>query len=460
MRVLHMCILLFAEDTSGSYSIDWCKKKILSLRASYRREKKKEKESKGTGKGGDEVYQSRWFAYEAMRFLNDKDKPRKRLNTEQTTELDKVSDNEDVNIEKEDDSNSMTNIQVPISQPQTPHPQALTPQPSMQQTPTSQAPISRKRRRGENNDNMICECLTIMRNASSRLEQQNSNSLTTIFGNLVMGKMNTYSKRTRQLVKSEIYNILAKADQGYYDNLSSNTQFNISQTTYASQTNIPTFFPSYPPSTTSQRPNISFENSSHFQSYFPMTPTTSSYSPSSLHTHSPMTPNSSYTQIFNYPSESQATHTPNSLNPDSRVQNFFTSRHLQSYRFPSQAHGQPHSQPHSQAHGLSHSQEGMRKTRWKGSVPRVPRVPVPRAPTPRVPVPQAPTPRAPTPTPRAPSRHVPTPKAATPSSSTSSSSSSTISSSSTSSSDDENPCVRKKTTPKPPPTGTKKSKKS
>lgn len=79
----------------------------------------------------------------------------------------------------------------------------------------------------------------IMRNAFSRLEQQNSNSLTTIFGNLVMGKMNTYSKRTRQFVESEIYNILSKADQGYYDNLNSNSQLNFFQTTYTPQTNIP-----------------------------------------------------------------------------------------------------------------------------------------------------------------------------------------------------------------------------
>lgn len=74
-------------------------------------------------------------------------------------ELDEVSDNEEINIEEEDDSNLMNTMQLPKSQPQTP--QALTPQPTIQQTPTSQAPTSRKRRRGEKNDNMISECLNI-----------------------------------------------------------------------------------------------------------------------------------------------------------------------------------------------------------------------------------------------------------------------------------------------------------
>ncbi|CAH2008597.1 unnamed protein product [Acanthoscelides obtectus] len=65
-----------------------CKKKIISLLASFRREKNKTKQGTSTGKGRDEVYCSRWFAYEAFRFLEDRDLPRKRL----ATELDDVNE--------------------------------------------------------------------------------------------------------------------------------------------------------------------------------------------------------------------------------------------------------------------------------------------------------------------------------------------------------------------------------
>ncbi|CAH2008732.1 unnamed protein product, partial [Acanthoscelides obtectus] len=47
-----------------------CKKKIISLLASFRQEKNKTKQGTSTGKGRDEVYCSRWFAYEAFRCLD------------------------------------------------------------------------------------------------------------------------------------------------------------------------------------------------------------------------------------------------------------------------------------------------------------------------------------------------------------------------------------------------------
>ncbi|KAK9873266.1 hypothetical protein WA026_021755 [Henosepilachna vigintioctopunctata] len=40
------------------------------------REKKKENETKTTGSGADEPYTSKWFAYQPMMFLGDKNKPR------------------------------------------------------------------------------------------------------------------------------------------------------------------------------------------------------------------------------------------------------------------------------------------------------------------------------------------------------------------------------------------------
>ncbi|KAK9871773.1 hypothetical protein WA026_014228 [Henosepilachna vigintioctopunctata] len=57
------------------------KSKISSLLASYRREKNKEKSSKGTGKGADEIYRSKWYAYEALGFLSDKNKCKTTINS-------------------------------------------------------------------------------------------------------------------------------------------------------------------------------------------------------------------------------------------------------------------------------------------------------------------------------------------------------------------------------------------
>lgn len=50
------------------------KKKIENLLASYRRERNRE--VRPSGAGSDEIYHSKWFAFQAMQFLNDKFKPR------------------------------------------------------------------------------------------------------------------------------------------------------------------------------------------------------------------------------------------------------------------------------------------------------------------------------------------------------------------------------------------------
>ncbi|XP_046666544.1 uncharacterized protein LOC124358291 [Homalodisca vitripennis] len=61
-----------AIATQLETTYDTVKSKITSLLASFRREKNKEETSKGTGKGADEIYRSKWFAYEAFGFLKDK----------------------------------------------------------------------------------------------------------------------------------------------------------------------------------------------------------------------------------------------------------------------------------------------------------------------------------------------------------------------------------------------------
>jgi len=52
------------------------RKKMDSLLASFQRERQREASSGRSGAGTDEIYHSKWFAFEEMKFLNDKFKPR------------------------------------------------------------------------------------------------------------------------------------------------------------------------------------------------------------------------------------------------------------------------------------------------------------------------------------------------------------------------------------------------
>jgi hypothetical protein len=52
------------------------KKKMESLLGSFRRERQREANSRRSATGTDQSYCSKWFAFEEMKFLNGKFKPR------------------------------------------------------------------------------------------------------------------------------------------------------------------------------------------------------------------------------------------------------------------------------------------------------------------------------------------------------------------------------------------------
>lgn len=51
-------------------------RKLKNLLSHFKRELKKEKTTSGTGSGTDNAYKSRWFAYNYLLFLKDRDSPR------------------------------------------------------------------------------------------------------------------------------------------------------------------------------------------------------------------------------------------------------------------------------------------------------------------------------------------------------------------------------------------------
>ncbi|XP_078045973.1 uncharacterized protein LOC144474698 [Augochlora pura] len=67
-------------------SVDECRRKMERLLSSFRRENMKIRKSIGTGKGSNEIYRSTWFAYDSLKFILDKNKPRDSMETIQTEE--------------------------------------------------------------------------------------------------------------------------------------------------------------------------------------------------------------------------------------------------------------------------------------------------------------------------------------------------------------------------------------
>jgi len=57
-------------------NVNEVRRKMDSLQASYRRERRIEGSTSRSGAGTDEVFRSKWYAFKAMQFLKDKFLPR------------------------------------------------------------------------------------------------------------------------------------------------------------------------------------------------------------------------------------------------------------------------------------------------------------------------------------------------------------------------------------------------
>ncbi|KAG5873053.1 hypothetical protein JTB14_007690 [Gonioctena quinquepunctata] len=85
-------------------------KKIKNLQTTFARERKKMKDSRKTGSGCEETYASKWFAYQDMMFLADKNKPRTTVDTEILEESNgTVHENEEFNETEEVEANKEDN---------------------------------------------------------------------------------------------------------------------------------------------------------------------------------------------------------------------------------------------------------------------------------------------------------------------------------------------------------------
>ncbi|XP_053970934.1 uncharacterized protein LOC128872351 isoform X1 [Hylaeus volcanicus] len=176
------------------------KQKISSLLGSFRREKAKGASSIRTGKARKAVYNSKWFAFERMSFLLDKDKPRT------TVDTNKVKENYD--------EESSTQQPLPDVDPLTNSASIMESDSSSNQSPTTPVPPKRRRRVSERKDDGRLEKAFQILNTSLPWEQPDECDT---YGKHVANKLRSYSNRTRVRVEHAINNILFEADMGNYE---------------------------------------------------------------------------------------------------------------------------------------------------------------------------------------------------------------------------------------------------
>ncbi|XP_046684414.1 uncharacterized protein LOC124370165 [Homalodisca vitripennis] len=190
---------------------DTVKSKITYLLASFRREKNKEETSKGTGKGADEIYRSKWFAYEAFGFLKDKNKCKETINSCTSQNASKENDSQVELIQEEDDNTSESASQITQTLP---HQQSQEIRSASSQTALGFAkptPMKRKRTPASPRS-QVDEVVGILHNAVRR-------DACDVYGEHVAMKLKSYSKRTQAFVQHHVNNILFEADMGRYDEL-------------------------------------------------------------------------------------------------------------------------------------------------------------------------------------------------------------------------------------------------
>jgi hypothetical protein len=82
---------------------------------------------------------------------------------------------------------------------------------------TPRAPKRAKERRPDESTKLMSDALTVLKTAANNLNTSPSQDEVKSFCAFVMAKMNSYSQDTRKKVQHAIFNILVKADRGFYE---------------------------------------------------------------------------------------------------------------------------------------------------------------------------------------------------------------------------------------------------
>ncbi|CAH1955122.1 unnamed protein product [Acanthoscelides obtectus] len=191
-------------------------KKVESLKGSYRRERAKVKKSTGTGKGKDETYTSQWFAFDYLRFLDDKDEPRRSINNLQPNS---PEDGINTSSEIEDFTDEPRN-NTEIEASQNDEPALETSEgaaPSEIKTKTFKSPKKRAvKRRKEEEDPRIMQAFGYLQNVASG-SASNKRDDCSVYGEHVANKIRKFDDRLKSLAQHRINNILFDLEMSHYN---------------------------------------------------------------------------------------------------------------------------------------------------------------------------------------------------------------------------------------------------
>ncbi|CAF4947320.1 unnamed protein product [Pieris macdunnoughi] len=171
------------------------KKKMTTLLASYRREKSRIAKSCRTGSATNEVYVSKWFAFDDFNFMRDKDLPNETLDT--------MSENSaTAQIAQNNDTGPITPSAME---------QEIEPPSDIMNAPDSLRVKKKKKANAEEDSPMLKKAFQVLtESAASSADPYFS------YGQHIANELRKYDSRTLIYVKQAINNVIFEADLGKY----------------------------------------------------------------------------------------------------------------------------------------------------------------------------------------------------------------------------------------------------
>lgn len=213
------------------------RQKMVSLLGSFRAQKSKGKKSIGTGANKKDVYISKWFAFERMHFLLDRDEPRSSIkmeaaNSDLTNEsgpsspLSDEYHHEPTTIIETHDGSDMLLLKneqsdLSIDEMDDYNPREDSP---LGKEIAGPSPLPKRTRKAKKlqNDHRVEQAIGMLQDTQAcAISRPQYVPLMpdrfSTYGEHVANKLRTYSMRTQAIVEHAINNILFEADMGNYE---------------------------------------------------------------------------------------------------------------------------------------------------------------------------------------------------------------------------------------------------
>ncbi|XP_050676555.1 zinc finger homeobox protein 4-like [Leptidea sinapis] len=255
------------------------KKKMESLMGSYRREKSREKKSRVTGLGRDEVYTLTWYAYGAFSFMGDRNDPG---HTQDTFHTQEDIQEEVQHIDNEQSQRQNNSNEAPCDESRNETQESTRGLGQQQEIPKRRAK-KRSAAVQEISDNTITEAFKLLEQCvgDANVPQPRANDSDDAFGQYIAHEPRKYDNYTLAHVKNSICRIIFETDTGAQQHYVPNTgyythTYGSAYSTSGNSCSIPSMSPMPPPPIHSSSPMPS------------PSPSTSPMPPPPIHSSSPM----------------------------------------------------------------------------------------------------------------------------------------------------------------------------